>query len=200
MNFEKIEKALKERGYKVSCFETAKEAAEYLNKVIDKTEVSFGGSITLKDMGLFESLSTHNGVYSHWNVPEGCNADEIREKAMKTEVYLSSVNGIAETGEIVNIDGTGNRVASTIFGHKRLYYVVGKNKIAEDFEKALWRARNIASPRNAQRLKAATPCAVDGKCHDCRSPQKICRACVVFWAPTKGTDTEIVLINEDLGY
>ena len=114
---------------------------------------------------------------------------------------FSSVNGLAETGEIINIDGTGNRVAAIFYGHKKVYLVVGKNKIAPDYEKALWRARNIASPRNAKRLGVNTPCAVNAdKCYDCKSPQRICRGLLVLWEKPMASDIEILLINEDLGY
>ena len=114
---------------------------------------------------------------------------------------LSSVNGLAETGELINIDGAGNRVASTLFGHKRVYFVVGANKIAPDYDAALWRARNIAAPKNAQRLKRKTPCAAKGdRCYDCSSPERICRELVVLWDKPMGVDTmEIVLIDQDLG-
>ena len=117
-------------------------------------------------------------------------------------MYLSSVNAIAETGEILNIDGTGNRVAATLYGHKKLYLVTGVNKIAADYDAALWRARNIASPKNAQRLQKKTPCALHGdKCYDCSSPERICRGLVVLWEPVKGIgETEVVLIGEALGY
>lgn len=200
MDFTKVKEALERRGFKVSVFETGAEAAEYLNGKIDGTTVSFGGSMTLRQMGMFEKLSSHNTIYDHWNVPAGANADEIREKAMTTETYVSSVNGLSETGEIINIDGTGNRVASTIFGHSRLFLVVGSNKLAPSFEEAMWRARNTAAPMNAKRLERKTPCAVDGKCHDCNSPECICNVISIHRHPGRGTDTEVVLINETLGY
>ena len=200
MDFTKVKEALERRGFKVSVFETAAEAAEYLNGKIDGTTVSFGGSMTLKQMGMFEKLGAHNTIYDHWNVPEGENADDVRKKAMTTEAYVSSVNGLSETGEIINIDGTGNRVASTIFGHKRLFLVAGYNKIAPTFEEAMQRARNIAAPMNAKRLGVNTPCAVDGKCHDCTSPACICNVISIHRRPGRGTDTEVVLVNEVLGY
>ena len=119
---------------------------------------------------------------------------------MGTDVYLTSANGLAETGEIINIDGAGNRVASTLFGHGKVYFVIGRNKLAPTYEEALWRARNIASPRNAQRLGKKTPCAVRGdRCYDCKSPDRICRGLVVLWGPMTGTETEILLVDEDLG-
>ena len=201
MDFTKVKSALEARGFKVSAFPTAAEAARYLNGQIDGVSVSFGGSVTLEQMGLFESLGQHNEVLSHWHVPAGRDPAEIRAKAMTTEVYLTSANGLAETGEIVNIDGTGNRVSGMLFGHKKVYFVVGRNKLAPDYDGALWRARNIAAPKNAQRLGTRTPCAARGdRCYDCKSPQRICCGLVVLWEAMKGCETEVVLVDEELGY
>lgn len=201
MDFTKVKSALEARGFKVSAFPSAAEAARYLNGQIDGVSVSFGGSVTLEQMGLFESLGQHNEVLSHWHVPAGKDPGEIRAKAMTTEVYLTSANGLAETGEIVNIDGTGNRVSGMLFGHKKVYFVVGRNKLAPDYDGALWRARNIAAPKNAQRLGTRTPCAARGdRCYDCKSPQRICRGLVVLWEAMKGCETEVVLVDEELGY
>ena len=124
------------------------------------------------------------------------------QEAAAAPIYLTSVNGLAETGELINIDGTGNRVASTIFGHEEVYFLIGRNKLAPDYDAALWRARNIASPKNAHRLGCKTPCAVKGdKCYDCSSPERICRALAVLWEKPKGIGrAEVVLIDEDLGY
>lgn len=201
MDFAKVENTLRELGYKVTVCPTKAAASEYLDKQIDATSVGFGGSMTLKEMGLFELLSKHNTVYSHWNVPDGMTAEEVRRREMDTEVYLTSVNGLAETGELVNIDGSGNRVASTLYGHRKVYFVIGRNKLAPTYDEALWRARNIASPKNAQRLGRKTPCAAKGdKCYDCKSPERICCGLVVLWRNMIGSDTEIVLVDEDLGY
>lgn len=147
MDLTTVEKNLKERGFKVSTFATAKEAADYLNAQIDGESVSFGGSMTLSQMGLFESLGKHNKMFSHWNVPDGMNAAEVLKNASTCDNYLLSANGLAETGEIINIDGTGNRVSSSLYGHKRVWFVVGSNKIAPTYDEALWRARNIAAPK-----------------------------------------------------
>ena len=146
-------------------------------------------------MGLAERLGTHNRILSHWT-------GGTQEEAAGAQVYLSSVNGAAETGELINIDGTGNRVASTLYGHEEVYFVVGINKIAPDYDAALWRARNIAAPKNAQRLHRETPCAVKGdKCYNCRSPQRICRALTVHWCkPGSIQRAEVVIVGEELGY
>ena len=201
MNFDTIKKKLEALGYKVSCFDTTAEATEYINGEIDGKTVGFGGSMTLEEMGLYEALSTHNDVRWHQRIPEGKTSKEVRLAANAAEIYVSSVNGLAETGEIINIDGTGNRVAASLYGHKKVWFIVGRNKLAPTYEEALWRARNIAAPKNAQRLGVKTPCAAKGDhCYDCRSPQRICRGLVVLWEAMKSCETEVVLINEDLGY
>ena len=201
MDFTTAKKNLEARGFTVSTFASAKEAADYLNAQIDHSSVSFGGSMTLSQMGLFESLGAHNTMYSHWNVPEGMDASEVLKNASNCEHYLLSANGLAETGEIINIDGTGNRVSSMLFGHKKVWFIVGSNKLAPSYDEALWRARNIAAPKNAQRLGVKTPCAVKGdRCYDCKSPQRICRALTVLWEAVRSCETEVVLIDEPLGY
>ena len=201
MDFTTVKKNLEARGFTVSTFASAKEAADYLNAQIDHSSVSFGGSMTLSQMGLFESLGAHNTMYSHWNVPEGMDASEVLKNASTCEHYLLSANGLAETGEIINIDGTGNRVSSSLYGHKKVWFVVGSNKLAPTYDEALWRARNIAAPKNAQRHHAKTPCAVKADhCYDCKSPGRICRALTVLWGAMRGSDMEVVLVNEDLGY
>ena len=201
MDFTQVKRNLEARGFTVSSFETAAEAATHLNMQIDGATVAFGGSMTLRELGLFESLSAHNTVYSHWNAPAGMEAAELQRRAQTSEHYLLSANGLAATGELINIDGTGNRVSSMLFGHKKVWYVGGRNKLAPDYDTALWRARNIAAPKNAQRLGVKTPCAETGdRCYDCKSPQRICRGLVVLWEAVKGCESEVVLIDEDLGY
>ncbi len=187
---------LKARGFSVQTFQTEEEAAAYLNGAIDGKTVGFGGSVTLRDMGLYESLSTHNSVYWHWQ-----GTPISTGEAEKAQIYLSSVNGLDEEGDLINIDGNGNRVASMLYGHEKLYLVVGRNKLAGTYDEALWRARNIAAPKNAQRLQTKTPCAVKGdRCYDCKSPARICRGLAVLWRPMSGMETEIVLIDQDLGF
>lgn len=201
MDFTNVKRNLEARGFAVSTFAAAEAAAEYLNAQIDGATVSFGGSMTLEALKLYDRLHTHNTVYSHWHVPEGMDAAEVQRSAQSSRHYLLSANGLAETGEIINIDGTGNRVASSLFGHEKVWFVVGRNKLAPTYDEALWRARNIAAPKNAQRLGVKTPCAVNGeRCYDCKSPQRICRGLVVLWEAMKSCETEIVLIDEDLGY
>ena len=195
MTFEIVKKNLEARGFSVSTFSTAAEAAAYLDSAIDGTTVGIGGSMTVQQMGLHEKLAAHNEVHWHWT-----DGPEARAKAAHADVYITSANGLTENGEVINIDGAGNRVASTLYGHKRVYFIIGRNKLAPTYDEALWRARNIAAPKNARRLGKKTPCAVKGdRCYDCKSPDRICRGLVVLWGPSMGVETEIVLVDEDLG-
>ena len=198
-DFSRVKQNLEARGFRVSVFATAAEAADYLDSAIDNTSVGFGGSVTLEKMGLYERLERHDRVNWHWR-PTVDGAD-ARQAAMTAEHYITSVNGLAETGELINIDGTGNRVASTLYGHKKVWFVVGRNKLAPTYEEALWRARNIAAPKNAQRLGRKTPCAVKADhCYDCKSPERICRGLVVLWEAIGSMEMEVVLVDEALGY
>lgn len=201
MDFTKVKSKLESLGYGVTCFDTAADVADYLDEKIQGKTVGFGGSVTVEQMGLYDRLALKNEVSWHLRLPGGKTANKVRSEANAAQIYISSVNGLAETGEIINIDGTCNRVAAISFGHEKVYLIVGENKIAKDFDAALWRARNIAAPKNAQRMKAKTPCAVKGdKCYDCKSPNRICRALSVLWGVPLRSDFEIILIHEELGF
>ena len=199
-NVQKLKETLERNGFIVSYYETAAEAKDALVAAIKGKTVGFGGSCTLRDMGLYEALSEENEVFWHWKQQP---INEARAKANAAEVYLTSLNGVAETGELINIDGDGNRLAATTFGDKKVYFIIGINKIAPDFHSALHRARNIAAPLNARRLNKETPCAMgkEIKCYDCQSPNRICKGMTVFTRKLGGvTEMEVVIVNEELGY
>ena len=193
LNVDAICKTFTARGFGFTYFPTASEARSYLTDSCKGKSVSLGGSMTLKALGFPEAFQYGTSVHWHW-VRKG-------EYFQKPDIYLSSANALSETGEIVNIDGTGNRVSATLFGPKRCIFVCGVNKLCPDLESAVERARNIAAPLNAKRLGVKTPCAVDGQCHDCKSPERICRAMAIHMGPPLGMEKcEIVLIGEPLGY
>jgi len=200
-NFDLLQKNLLALGYTVSCFESTAEACQYLNSAIHNTTVGFAGSMTLEKMGLYDLLREHNEVHWHHRIPDGETSKDVRTKANAASVYLTSVNGIAESGEIVNIDANCNRVASIFYGHEKVYFVIGENKIEKDYDSALHRARNIAAPMNAKRLGVKTPCAVNAdRCYNCSSPERICRGLSVLWAKPMTGEFEVILIHENLGY
>lgn len=182
MPFTKVRQILEKNGFVVSCFNTKIEARDYLVKKLSGQNLGFGGSMSLRENGLRDVL-----------LPAASGE--------KVETYLLSANALAETGEIVNIDGTGNRIAAAYYGPENLIYVIGRNKLAPDLTSAIDRARNVAGPLNAKRLNKDTPCVQDLKCHDCDSHDRICRGLAITWWPMKGfKSTEIVLVKEDLGY
>lgn len=196
-DIEKLKQNLLREGFLVSCFDTAQEACAYLNSAIDGVTVGFGGSQTVRDMGLYEQLSAHNQCYWHWDKVNNV----IPPEATNAQVYITSLNGVSENGELINIDGGGNRVASSLYGHQKVYFIIGENKIAPDYDAALWRARNIAAPLNAKRLEKHTPCVQTGRCMNCTSPERICRALVVLWEkPVLTQDMEVVIVRQSLGF
>lgn len=199
-NITKTAESLQKKGYLVSVFDTAATATEYLNQQIDGKSIGMGGSVTLQDMGLYGALSSHNTCHWHWP-KSGSSVPDVLKEAAIADIYLTSANAISENGEIVNIDGTGNRLASTLYGHEKVYFIIGANKITHDLQSAIDRARNVASPLNAKRLGRNTPCAVKGdKCYDCSSPERICNAMVIHFQKMGSCAMEVVLTNEDLGY
>lgn len=200
-NFTNVKENLERKGYIVRVFDTKELAADYLDKQISETTVGLGGSVTIRQMNLFALLSKHNTVYCHDEKPKDMSVMETRTAASRADVYISSVNGISEKGEIVNIDGTGNRVAAISYGPSKVYLVIGVNKIASSLDETIYRARNIAAPLNAKRLNRQTPCALKAdRCYDCNSPERICRELSVLWEKPSGAEYEIVFIKEELGY
>lgn len=195
MNIEKAIRNFELRGYTVKHFATGTEAADYMAEQIKGCTVGIGGSKTVEQLGLFDKLKGSNSVYWHWKVP----GPETIKKANAADVYISSANAMTENGEILNIDGRGNRLAGQVYGDKRVYIVAGTNKLCPDFESALYRARNVAAVQNCKRFENNNPCKLDDKCHDCRMDSRICRALLVLWGPMMGMSTEIILIDEELG-
>jgi len=200
MDFAKLIRALEHNWYQVSTFATGEEAAAYLDGAIDGCTVGFGDSKTLQQIGLYDRLIRHNTVYDPNQTVSDEDFKEVAAQCLTTQVFLTSVNGISEDGVIVNLDSYGNRLAGSLYGHKKVYYVIGRNKIAPTVEDAVWRVRNVAAPRNAARLGQRTPCAVKGdRCYNCNSPDRICNGVLIELKRMKSMEMEVILIDEDLG-
>lgn len=200
MDREKLINNLQKHGFHALWFETKEDAAEYLSSEIRDSSVGFGGSVTARSMRLYELLGEHNRVYWHWYAEDRL---EEQKKAAAANVYILSANAISENGEIVNIDGNGNRLASAFYGHERVVFVIGVNKVVPDLTAAIERARNIASPLNARRLMRKTPCALSEpmRCHDCSSPERICSGMSILYGRMWSTpQMDVLLINEELGF
>ena len=195
MNIELTAKNLETNGYKVHVFDCGKDAVDFLKETIKGETVGFGGSKTIMDMGLYDALKEDNTLFWHWKNPKD------RNKFAEFTCYISSANAVSQTGELVNIDGTGNRLASTLYGGKTMYFIVGQNKLCDDLQSAVKRARNFAAPLNAKRFNLDTPCVVDGVCHDCKSKNRICNALTVYMRPMGGfNETHVCIIKENFGF
>ena len=199
MDLQRTLENLEKRGFHAHYFATGAQAAEFVLSQVNGRSVGIGGSKTVEALGLYERLCERSDVAWHWRQPDA----DARERAAAAAVYLTSANAIAETGEIVNIDGNGNRVASMCYGHEQLIILAGTNKLTPDLSAAIDRARNVASPLNARRFRLRTPCAVSEpmRCHDCASPERICRGMTILMNNMRGIGrTDVVLIGEELGY
>ncbi|MBR5981405.1 MAG: lactate utilization protein [Firmicutes bacterium] len=201
MDLEKTIDNLRKNEFEVSYFATATEVAAYLDGKIDGRTVGFGDSETLRTMGVPELLAKHNTVYCPIGIHDDEEFAKVTRQCLGTDIFLTSVNAIAETGQMVNIDGTGNRVAGSIFGHEKVYLVAGINKIVPTLDDAIWRVRNVAAPKNTAKFGYKTPCAVKGdKCYDCHAPRRICNVMAVYMQKMNAMDMEVVLVGDELGF
>lgn len=199
---ERLIKNLKRRNMEAFYCKTAAEAVNKVSELIaDGCSVTWGGSMTIRDMGIPQALKSR-GTLEVLDRDEVTDRDEvvkIYERAFTADVYLSSANAISEDGVIVNIDGNGNRVAAITWGPKKVIFIIGINKVAQTVEAALQRARSTASPINAARFDIKTPCQVDGVCHNCNSPESICNYVHFLRNSPRGKHT-VILVGEDWGY
>ena len=199
---EVVEK-LKAHDFEALYVKTKEEAVKEVRKyIIPDMKIGVGGSVTIRGLGILEELRARgNVIYDHW-IP-GLSKEEslrFRKSQMTSDLFLSSINAITMNGELVNIDGVGNRVNGTIFGPGKVVLVAGYNKIVEDVQEAIKRIKNVAAPINAKRLSIDVPCAKVGKCVDCNSPNRICRVVMIHERRPFLTDMLIILVGEELGY
>lgn len=192
---------LTRRGFAATYCATAAEAAEAALALADgAASAGFGGSKSVEELDIPARLR-EKGVTTliHGGLPPEEKARVMA--AQKTcDVFYLSANALTVGGEIVNIDGVGNRVSASIQGPKRVVFVVGRNKLVRgDLAAAIARARTKAAPPNSFRLGRKTPCAATGVCADCSSPERICNVLVVLERRPSATDTHVLVVNADLG-
>ena len=195
MNKEILKKNFEAGGFTVTFFDTKEAAADHIAGSIKDSTVGFGGSMTAKEMGLYDRMkAAGNDCVWHWI--EADKGPDVFEKAFHAKHYILSANGVSEEGYIVNIDGTGNRIAATVFGKKKVWFVVGKNKIVPTLAEAMKRADTTAAILNAKRFLPAdaTEEQIEAK------RDQICRAMTIHRKPMNGMESEIVFVDEELGY
>ena len=161
----------------------------------------FGGSATIRALDLPRAIAAlGKTVYDHWNPPKHMTDREIRLKQGRCDCFFCSANAISVTGEIVNVDGVGNRTNAMTFGCPKVVIIAGVNKVTPTLDAALARIRDVAAPMRARSLDKPTPCAETGRCTDCRSPQRICRITTILHRKPMMTDVTVILVDESLGF
>lgn len=197
-----IIKNLEKRNMEGFYFKTAAECTRAILESIPKRSViSWGGSESIKECGLMDGI--HNGDYQLIDRFAAQTPEESRvlySQAVLADYYLMSSNAITLEGELINIDGNGNRVACLIQGPSHVILVVGMNKVVTDVNSGIARVRNIASPPNAIRLNRNLPCAATGTCHDCLAPECFCNQIVVTRRSGHTGRIKVYLVGESLGY
>ena len=209
MNFKKetnkllaqcVIKNMKARFMEPYFCETKEEALNKALELIEEgTTVSWGGTMTMKEIGLDTALKNGNyNILDRENAKEG---QDIAREAFFADYYIMSANAICDDGQLINIDGNGNRCAALIFGPKNVIVIAGMNKVVQGYENALNRARTVAAPINVQRFPdKVTGCSKTGKCTDCKSPDTICCNIVTTRISRPQGKIKVILVNEDLGF
>lgn len=186
-------------GYYCETIEEAKTLA--LSLVPADASVSFGGSVTLNETGVLTALRERSDI-TLFDRDTAKNADETKQimhDALSCDYYFMSSNAITHDGELVNIDGNGNRVAALIYGPENVIVIAGMNKVVKNVEEGISRSRNMAAPPNCVRLNKNTPCAVNGVCSNCLS-DTICDQIVITRASRVPKRLKVILVGEELGF
>lgn len=195
-------KHLEKRGMKGSYCASKEEATKLaLSLMPEGSSISWGGSMSIMEAGLIDALYTKDSytLYDRAKCPAE-EQDNVIRQSFFADFYLMSSNAITLDGQLVNIDGLGNRVAAMIYGPKKVIMLVGMNKVAATVEDAIHRVHNIASPQNTIRLGKETPCAHTGVCHNCLSPDCICMQTVITRNSRIPGRIHVILVGESLGY
>lgn len=184
-----------------ACYVDDKQSA--VQAVLDLTatgsNVAFGGSMTVKELGLSKALQAHGCKIM--SVLSGISpaAMDKRREHLTADVYISSSNAVTMDGELVNTDSIGNRVSGMMFGPKRIILVIGLNKLVKDINAGMERVKLIAAPQNSILFERATPCAKTGYCVNCNSSERICNITTIMHKAPRGADIHVILVGERLG-
>jgi hypothetical protein len=196
-------KNLKKHDFDALFFQDLDTARSFiLKKIASYDSFGFGGSDTTRQLDIIDVLKKENKtVYDHWKSGLSAEEDlEIRRKQSQCDCFLSSANAISMTGEIVNVDGIGNRTSAMAFGPRHVMIIAGVNKLTPSLDAAINRIKEIAGPMRAKSLNMKTPCAETGMCNDCNTPQRICRVTTILHRKPMLTELSVILVNENLGY
>lgn len=198
----KVAEALNKRFFEAYyCSDRESGLQKVLELIPQNHVVSWGGTSTVDELGIKDALRQQGqAVIDRDTAKDAQERKEMLKKALTCDTFLMSSNAISSDGELVNIDGTGNRVAAMCFGPDQVVVVAGMNKVAGDLDDAMGRARQVAAPINAQRFQLKTPCSVNGLCGNCKGADCICAQIVTTRVCKPAGRIKVVLIGEDLGF
>lgn len=194
-------KNLRSRHYEAYYCETKQQALEKALELIPKgATVGWGGAMSAKQIGLLDAVN--NGDYRAIDRDKAPNS-QARKQAMKdcllADVFITGANGLSMDGQMVNIDGNGNRVAAIVYGPESILVIAGMNKVMDTLDAAMIRARTIAAPMNKQRFDLQTPCEITGTCGDCKSEGCICNQILITRNSKPAGRIKVILVGEELG-
>ncbi len=198
---EMLIKNLKSRHFEAYYCDDKKEA---LNKALELipegATVGWGGAMSAQQIGLIDAVKTDNyKAIDRMKAKTSQQREEAQMQCMLADVFLAGANAISLDGQMVNIDGSGNRVAAIIYGPKSVLVIAGMNKVMDSLDSAMIRARTVAAPANQQRFQNKTPCTVTGSCADCKSDECICNQIVITRNCRPAGRIKFILVGEDLG-
>lgn len=186
-------------GYYAENAESARK--KMLELIKENSLVSWGGSKTLQEIGIFEQLKEGNyNLLDRTTAENSTEKEKIYHQALNSDYYLMSSNAITQSGKLINVDGNGNRLAALIYGPKNIIIAAGMNKVTTDEESAVKRVRNQAAPANVVRLDKKTPCAKTGYCHSCQVEDTICCQTVITRYSRQKERIKVILVGEELGF
>lgn len=200
---EKVVESLGRNGFTSVYCPTVGIACDYiLAQAAESETIGFGGSLSVAGMGVIDPLREAGKELLIHGAP-GLSLEErlaIMRRQLTCDLFLTGTNAVTVSGFLVNIDATGNRVASMFFGPSKVIVVAGRNKIVEgDAQDAVQRVKSWATPPNAKRLNFNTPCARTGFCSNCTSPERLCRVTTILERKPRFTDVHVLVVNEELG-
>ena len=200
-DIETVLKSLKENGFDpVEFIEGASTATQcVLDMIPVNVTVGVPGSTTIRQLGLVTQLRARGTRVIDTGKRSRLSIDKIARRTLRSDILLASSNAVTLDGKLVNSDAMGNRVAAMVFGPRRVILLVGMNKIVRDVDEAIDRIKNIIAPYHSETKGKKTPCATDGRCTDCNSPERICRVTTIIEKKPRFTDIAIVIVGEDLG-
>ncbi|MBQ9664223.1 MAG: lactate utilization protein [Oscillospiraceae bacterium] len=183
-------------GYYAASKEEALQIA--LSLIPEGSTATMGGGMSVIEIGLVKALK--EGNYNFIDRNEAPDKQAAMLQAYGADVYLASSNAITQDGVLVNIDGNANRVSAIAYGPKKVVLIVGMNKVCNDVDGAMKRARNVAAPINAQRFGLSTPCSKTGACMNCKSPDTICSQFLITRFSKPADRIHVILVNDNLGF